>query len=430
MIDAAPQSTPTTNRTHLRRWRIINVFAFAGLAFLVVYFLTSFHFHALLTDENKQVDFQIWYGLPRYMFDHLRYPASETGKWVIAIFPYPPSAAAMFLPLQLAPQLISFGFWLALQVVAFATVLWVAARLSGACDFPGWPVIALIAALFAENALSWDLRNHNNNLIYLALVMLGLFTRRIWASALLMALSFNFKVYSGGLIFSLAWRREYRLAIGMAFAAIMIAVFLPMAVFGNAALPQLFSDWIEQVRYIADPANQVAYPVSLLRAATKFLAADPTSDKAILLLRATQIAWLGLVAAYFLLARRVEADRPAAYDQVRLADACVALMAPLPLSVWFLPYHGVVMIPAFMLLLTVVVQNGWTKYHRITAIAVCLGCQGVRFVVPDWNYRGAVFLAEFVLLVMALAVMRWHLTRPSDSAAGNLEREKSLEPTS
>ena len=88
------------------------------------------------------------------------------------------------------------------------------------------------------------------------------------------------------------------------------------------------------------------------------------------------------------------------------------------------------MIPAFMLLLTVVVQNGWTKYHRITAIAVCLGCQGVRFVVPDWNYRGAVFLAEFVLLVMALAVMRWHLTRPSDSAAGNLEREKSLEPTS
>ena len=396
---------------------IANAFAAVGLAALALYYLTAFRFQALFTVEARQVDFALWHFVPRYMLDHLRYPASATGDWIHAVFPYLPSAAAMMLPLQAVPILIAFAGWLILQAAAFAVVIWAAARMSGTTRLHGWLMIALVAALLNSSALSWDFRNHNTNLIYLALVMLGLLTHRIWLGALLLASSFNFKLYSGALMIVLAWRREYRLAAGMVLAAGLIAVLLPMAAFGPAALPQLFADWLEQVRYTTSPVNQSAGPASLFRWAVTLLAADPSSGEVALLVRGTQAAWIVLVAVYFLLAGRSHPTEPVAAGQARLADASVALLAPLPLSTWFIPYQAVVMLPVFMLLLTVIVSEAWPRWTRGAALAACIGSQAIRFCIRDWDYRGAAFLAEFICAILALAVVRRSLMRNRAVAA-------------
>ena len=55
-------------------------------------------------------------------------------------------------------------------------------------------LIAIAAVLLSENSLGWDFRNHNTNIVYLALVMVGIQTRRTWLGALLLALSINLKI--------------------------------------------------------------------------------------------------------------------------------------------------------------------------------------------------------------------------------------------
>jgi hypothetical protein len=65
-----------------------------------------------------------------------------------------------------------------------------------------------------------------------------------------------------------------------------------------------------------------------------------------------------------------------------------------------------VMLPAYMLLLTVAISDEWPKWLRITSGGACVACLIVRFAVPDWNYRGAVFLVSFVILLLALSTIR------------------------
>jgi glycosyl transferase family 87 len=401
---------------------IVNAFAIVGLTYFVLHFLTSFRFTTLFTVADRQVDFRFWYYVPRYIVEHLRYPASETGDWTHVIFQYLPSAAAMLLPLSAIPHAISLAIWLLAQAVAFAFVIWAAARLSGAAALPGWPSIALVAALLTSNALGWDFRNHNNNLIYLALVMMALLTNRTWLSAVLIAISVNLKLYSGLLLIALAWRREYRLAAATAIACALLALVLPLAVFGPAALPQLAADWLEQIRYTTSAAHQAAGPASLFLTASALLGADITSQAVAVLVRATQGCWMILVIGYFVTAGRSQPTDREVYNQVRLADACVALMAPLPLSTWFLPYHGVVMLPAFVLLITAMVAPGSPNRTRAAALIGCVGSQLVRLG-GSWNFRGAAFLAGFVVLVLALAVIRQSLMQARVASV----RQDSLE---
>jgi hypothetical protein len=90
-------------------------------------------------------------------------------------------------------------------------------------------LIALGAVLLTDNQIGWDFRTHNNNVIYLALVMAALMTRVTLLSALLLGISSNLKIYSGVLFFVFLWRREYRLALSMIVAAVLIATILPIA---------------------------------------------------------------------------------------------------------------------------------------------------------------------------------------------------------
>ena len=119
----------------------------------------------------------------------------------------------MMLPLSLMPQVATFIVWMILQSLAFVTVIWTSLRLAGLERSHLRLPIAAAAVFVVSGAIEWDLRAHNNNLIYLALVMLGLTARSTWVAAALFAVTANLKLYSGILIPGLLWRREVRLAV-------------------------------------------------------------------------------------------------------------------------------------------------------------------------------------------------------------------------
>jgi hypothetical protein len=407
MIDrqAAPAAgLASVDDPHRQAWIVANAAAWAGLIFFALYYLTAFRFDLLFAEQARQVDFFLWRFIPNYIFDHARYPASATGDWTHALFPYLPSAAAMMLPLSWPAEAPAFALWMAIQLLAFATVLLSGLRLSGAMTLRARWLIGIAAVLLSENSLSWDFRNHNTNLVYLALVLLGLRAGRTWLAACLLALSINWKLYSGLVPLVLAWRRERRLAAATCVAAVLIAVLLPAAVFGPAAYLPLMADWFAQIHYTATVHSGAT--ASLIRSIATLVGADPSAGIVTLVLRAMQATWLALVAWYYFVTRHSQSSGPAAYQQARLADICVALMAPLPLSTWFIPYHAVVMLPAYMILLTVAIADGSPKRLRAIAVGAVATCQVARFTVHDWNYRGLVFLISFVFLLLALAAVR------------------------
>ena len=398
-------------------WPLADALAIAGLIFFAFYFLTAFRFDVLFTALERQVDFRQWYNFPPIIARSLKYPSVALNDWTIP-FPYLPSAVAMFMPLSALPLMVAFGFWMLLQAAAFAAVLWTGIRLSGAAAHRGSLLIALAAVLMAENQLGWDFRTHNNNIIYLALIMLGMTVRTTWLSGLLLAISCNLKIYSGFLFFGLIWRREYRLAVAMSIAAILIAVAFPIAVFGFHGYVQLLEGWIAQALYNPPAGLPSLLPPDLLRKSAAFLlGADPASSAVSIFVRASQGVWIALVIGYFILAKRPSGT--ASDSQTRLSDFCVVLLAPLPFSIWFMPYHAIVLLPAYMLLLTIALSTGrklWTR--RIAAFAL-IACQILRYSVTQWELRGAVYLISFILILLALAATR--TTEESVVGPGGLE---------
>ena len=172
--------------------------AIVGLVFFGLYYLTGFRFDTLFTVEARQVDFTIWRIIPSYILERHRYPSVVTGDWIHAIFPYLPSAAAIMLPLSVPSQTVGFAIWLLIESIAFVIVIWTSLQLSGAVALPGAMVIAITAVLLNGNSLGLEFRNHNTNIVYLALVLLGVADApHLVEGAAISVLSFNLKLYSG-----------------------------------------------------------------------------------------------------------------------------------------------------------------------------------------------------------------------------------------
>jgi hypothetical protein len=261
-------------------------------------------------------------------------------------------------------------------------------------------------------AVEWDLRTHNNNLIYLALVMLGLSARKTWIAAILFALTANLKLYSGVLIPGLLWRREYRLALATALAATVLAIVLPLLAFGPDQSLKLFNSWINEILYTTSSAGRATAPLSLQKTAGALLGVEPASSTATTAARCVQLLWLALVAGYFLVAaRRSSADSD--NKIARLCDVVVLLMLPLPISSWLVPYHGIVMLPAFILIVSQLINTQLPRAVRIMAGLACAGCIALRFAVPTWELRAGTLTLSLVLTLMALATIRISGDRPA-----------------
>jgi hypothetical protein len=385
-----------------RQWKIADTFAIIGLVILSFYYLTGFRFDTLFTVEPRQADFRIYYTIPPLIFEHLKYPAALGDP--NNPFPYLPSAVLMMLPISMLPRLLAFGIWILIQAISFAVVLQVGLRLSGMANLPGRWLVALVAVLMVELPLSWDFRNHNNNMIYLALIMLSLITRKTWLSGLLLAISFNLKLYSGLLFAGFIWRREYRLAAVMAVASIALGVVLPVVVFGFTGYLQVMSQWLNELRYTISPVGQLEAPATLLKS-VKALVGTDTNSTIVTVIAGTSLAvWTALVIGYFFLARRSRPGNNS--DKARLSDVCVLLLAPLPFSTRFTPYHAIVLLPAFLILLSGVIEKK-EPWLRVIALSTLIGSQLLLLALPSWELRSLMYLLSFAFVVTALGIVRY-----------------------
>ena len=182
-------------------------------------------------------------------------------------------------------------------------------------------------------------------------------------------------------------------------------MFSPIAVFGVSGFLQLLQGWAGQALFYNPPAGQPAVlPANLWQEASALLVGDdPASVAVSVLVWSSQAVWLLVVGGYFIVA--AGANRSAPEPQARLADVCVGLLAPLPFSVWFTPYHAIVLLPAYMLLLTVAVSREWDLRTRGTAVVALAGCQILQYSIRS-ELRGAIYLVCFVLVVVALGAVR------------------------
>jgi hypothetical protein len=275
--------------------------------------------------------------------------------------------------------------------------------------------IAAAAVFIVSSPLQWDLRSHNNNLIYMALVTLGLVSRRTWISAFLFAATANLKIYSGVLVAGFLWRREYRMAVSMAAAGLLIAVALPILTFGYSHFIELIPVWFDQILYTMSPAGQALAPLSLKRTATALLGAGPGAPAVTAVTISAQLLWIGLVVGYLVLAAKPRA--PGGDGNIaRLCDVIVLLLLPLPVSSWFVPYHALVMLPAFVLILARLIDRGQPRGVRAMAAVAVAGCVLMHLAVRAWELRAGVYLVDFVLVVLALGAIRVSLRRAAPEA--------------
>ncbi|HEX3859935.1 MAG TPA: glycosyltransferase family 87 protein [Pseudolabrys sp.] len=398
-----------------RRWRVINVAVFFGLAFYCVYYLTAFRFGTLFTDESRLVDFLQWHYFPPLILHHLEYPSVAFDQWTLP-FPYLPSAVAMFMPLSALPRAVAFGLWHVLQAASLMIVLQASIKLGGIARLPARYLIGLAAVLATGNPLGWDFRTHNNNVIYLAMIMAALISRQVWLSAILIGLSANLKLYSGPLVAVFLWRREYRLAIAVTVAGLAIAIVLPILVFGFSGFIALLVGWVGQVNFHPPPGRPAVLPPdSFLLSAATVLGVEAASRSATTLLHFCQAVWLAVLAAYFIMATRVGAAAPD--SRARLADVCVILLAPLPFSHYFAPYHAVPLLPAYVLLLAAAANESEPLRLRVIAGGAIALAQLMLYANPNWQFRGAVYFITFVAVTVALGVLRRAYSQRTQEAA-------------
>jgi hypothetical protein len=308
-----------------------------------------------------------------------------------------------------------------LQCVSFAIILWAGLRLAGIERSRIRLPVAALAVFIVSAPLEWDFRAHNNNLIYTALVMLGLTARRTWIAAMLLAVTANLKIYSAILIPGLLWRREYRLAASMALAGLMIAAALPLLAFGFAHSIKLYGSWINEILYTMSAAGQAAAPITMRKTVSALFGLGPGASAATIATIAIQLLWVALVAAYFVVAARPHAPGSDS-DSARLCDITVLLLLPLPISTWFVPYQAIVMLPAFILIVAMLIDERQSRRVRTMAAIASVGCVLLRFGFRAWELRAGVYLFSFVLVVLALGAIRMSL---SQSASASIAKATS-----
>jgi hypothetical protein len=208
------------------------------------------------------------------------------------------------------------------------------------------------------------------------------------------------------------WRREYRLALATALAGIVLATALPLLAFGPDQSLKLFGSWINEILYTTSPAGRATAPLSLQKTAGALLGVEPGSSTATTAARTAQCLWLALVLGYFLVAaRRHSTDGNSSV--ARLCDVVVLLMLPLPISSWLVPYHGVVMLPAFILIVSRLIDAERPRAVRLTAGIACAGCIALRFAVSAWELRAGTLTLSLVLTLIALGTIRLSGDQPA-----------------
>ena len=237
-------------------------------------------------------------------------------------------------------------------------------------------------------------------------------------------MSISLKLYSGLLLLWL-WLNGPKAALYAAVSAIIaLWLLLPVALFGVGRTISLYASWWEQLRIISGPrvysflaAQRNGPPIVTLRRAIMVLSgASPNAAITRLLLGLLWSIWFAALAWYA--ARAWNGGHVTAPSRAALADWTILMLAPLPFSPWLEPYHGVPVVPGTILCLVVALDKQATGHDRIAvaaALSVLLAMHAVRLPVP---VRGLPLLVQFLVLTIALGLVRPRLSGAPSSVAG------------
>jgi hypothetical protein len=391
-----------------------------GLALYFTYHLTGFK-PARIRLTEPGVDTWIEFNRGREIFATGVYPRQLSGGDFNAAFPFPPPTVVLF---DLVGTL-GVRFFMALWIIFATGGLLITFRASAAGENEdmqrAWLAVGVLALLFSDSAVSWDLRLGNCNLFYLGLVFAAyaLLRRHPWCAGTLLALSFSLKLYSGLLFMWLTLNGPKAALYAAAISILALWIVLPVSLFGTGQTLGLYAGWREQVRLISGlgvypyiAAQRYGPPLVTLRRAIILLSgARPDAAITRLLLGILWAIWVGALLWYA--GRALGGPSAAVPSRAALADWTVLMLAPLPFSPWLEPYHMVPLVPATILCLLVAMDQRAADSDRLSVIAVLLALLVTRVAVVRLPIRGLELMAQFLLLVIAFGWLRPRLATES-----------------
>lgn len=354
-----------------------------------------------------------------------RYPAQFAHGNFYDIFPYPPPSVLMFAASASLGPAAFMASWEALTFAALFAVVRFSMQYESDVLRRAWPLLLVPAILLTYNPIEYDLIGRNDNLIILALTLLSfaMLGSRPALSGITLALAISLKLYSGLLLVWLIFFNR-RAALSCIAALVILWVIAPLAYWGGAGAVQIYRDWLDQLaiangRWVYElRGNGIGFgpPLITLRlAASSLLDADPFGSQVRGLLIGLQAVWVGVLGIYVWRAwwRR---PRWSAWRAV-LADWFVLLVAPLPFSPWFEPYHAVALIPGFVLCILVAIDRTQTGTARIAVATACIASAIIKELPIPFDVRGLLFTAQFAFVILALSFVRHGLKRDALAAA-------------
>ncbi len=347
----------------------------------------------------------------RNIFEHGRYPEF--------VFPYSPSSVVLIRAFELGGPTFFTLAWYVAAVSGLIISVRAALSQERAEVRAAWPLIGMAAVLLSDSAIRWDLRNSNNNLIYLGLVMASYGCARRWPllAGSLAAVSGSYKLYSGLLIAWLLANGQRRMLYASIICGIALWAGLPLVLFGIDGTVALYLDWKQQVERIGDLAfhanlmvERSAVPiVSLRRAFVNLTGEGFQSARVEVLLWLTRALWIAVLAWYAWRCRRgFFADLP---SRAALADWIVLLIAPLPFSPWLEPYHAIPLLVAAVLCTTIALDGCAENRDRWAALTALVVLALFLLIRVPFPVRGLGLLAQFIAIVAVLGFLRPRLPR-------------------
>lgn len=330
--------------------------------------------------EEIGVDFHVMYMFSNQVIEN-------NGVYPATPYPYPP------------PSVI-FQYFFTLFSIEKALIIWLFCVLG--CNLINWVLIYKLLNFSPKQSLllivaygsvvhffQWDLRSLNCNIIFLLLVVLGLFfyaRKDIILTCLFFVLSFSLKLFSIFLFPLLLLTRKFLIYIWVSLFITMIWIILPLIFLGPKGFSTAYVSWFQQIQMVSNEDPDIPHPirVSLADSLNNVFGKESIFFKSTLWL--FRLSWFSqmfaIIGIGFLL--------PKTFQNQMVFMSCVSvfLLGPICLSPYLEPYHPTpYAIPISIILSFAALPKYSLKIRLISIVIFIISCGFMMF--PGGRpYRG------------------------------------------
>jgi hypothetical protein len=232
-------------------------------------------------------------------------------------------------------------------------------------------------------------------------------------------LSFSLKLYSGLLLLWLLVDGAKAALYAAGIALVVLSFALPVALFGAGQTISLYGSWFKSIA-----ANGRRWSLHLSCATRRTRdhhtqAGDHGIDwqsgaRANHAMAAGPVVGDLACRAWWYAARAFGSGYVVAPSRAALADWTILILAPLPISPWLEPYHALPILPGTILYLVVVLDERAADADRTIVFAALSGLLLTQIVRIPLPIRGLELLAQRLVLVISLGLIRLRLTSVPD----------------